>query len=72
MLYEDAVRLRAERWRNYLRGRLLRQARWRRNVIERVVGRVDSLDAHLELVRIGRVVQCFFRGNEPLLKQLKE
>ena len=72
MLYEDAVRLRGERWRNYLRGRLLRQARWRRDVIERVVGRVDSLDAHLELVRIRRIVQRFFHGDEPLLKQLKQ
>ena len=38
------------------------------NVIECVVLRVNSGDAHLELIGISRVVQCFFLRDESRLK----
>ena len=59
MLYEDAVGFVAE-WGWYHAG-----CGWGGDVIESVVLRVDAGDAHLEFVRISRIVQRFFLRDEP-------
>ena len=65
MLYEDTVEFVVVRgWGRGCGG-------WGGDVVQGVVGGVDTRDAHLEFVRISRVVQRLFNRDESLLKQVK-
>lgn len=58
VFYEDAVGLIAERrWGNARRC-------GSGHVGQRIVLGINAGNAHLEFIRITRVVQCFFQGNQ--------